>query len=233
MEKQSVSRLIGPPPGYVGYEEGGQLTNAVRQKPYSIVLLDEIEKAHPDTFNVLLQVLDDGRLTDNKGRVADFKNTIIIMTTNMGANIIAENFEGLDDVDTAKRHTIIETTKLEVLEELKKHVRPEFLNRIDDTVMFTMLNRAEIKQILMLLIKGVTKRLTDQNYQLEISQKGVDYLSELGYEPAFGARPMKRVLQRELVNELSKALLSGKFVPGDTILVDADSSGQLLNFVKK
>jgi ATP-dependent Clp protease ATP-binding subunit ClpB len=233
MEKQSVSRLIGPPPGYVGYEEGGQLTNAVRQKPYSIILLDEIEKAHPDTFNILLQVLDDGRLTDNKGRVADFKNTIIIMTTNMGSNIIAENFDGLEDVDNTKRLSIIETTKLEVLEELKKHVRPEFLNRIDETVMFTMLNKAEIKQILMLLIKGVTKRLTDQSYQLELSQKAIDYLADLGYEPAFGARPMKRVLQRELVNELSKALLAGTFLPGDNILVDLDSSGQMLTFIKK
>ena len=233
MEKQSVSRLIGPPPGYVGYEEGGQLTNAVRQKPYSIILLDEIEKAHPDTFNILLQVLDDGRLTDNKGRVADFKNTIIIMTTNMGSNIIAENFDGLEDVDNTKRLSIIETTKLEVLEELKKHVRPEFLNRIDETVMFTMLNKAEIKQILMLLIKGVTKRLTDQSYQLELSQKAIDYLADLGYEPAFGARPMKRVLQRELVNELSKALLAGTFLPGDSILVDLDSSGQMLTFIKK
>jgi ATP-dependent Clp protease ATP-binding subunit ClpB len=233
MEKQSVSRLIGPPPGYVGYEEGGQLTNAVRQKPYSIVLLDEIEKAHPDTFNVLLQVLDDGRLTDNKGRVADFKNTIIIMTTNMGANIISENFDGLDDVDASKRLSIIETTKLEVLEELKKHVRPEFLNRIDDTVMFTMLNKAEIKQILMLLVKSVTKRVTDQGYQMEISQKAIDYLADLGYEPAFGARPMKRVLQRELVNELSKALLAGKFLPEDTILVDLDPSGQMLSFSKR
>jgi ATP-dependent Clp protease ATP-binding subunit ClpB len=233
MEKQSVSRLIGPPPGYVGYEEGGQLTNAVRQKPYSIILLDEIEKAHPDTFNILLQVLDDGRLTDNKGRVADFKNTIIIMTTNMGSNIIAENFDGIEDVDTEKRLSIIETTKLEVLEELKKHVRPEFLNRIDETVMFTMLNRAEIKQILMLLIKGVTKRLTDQGYQLELNQKAIDYLADLGYEPAFGARPMKRVLQRELVNELSKALLAGSFIPGDSILVDLDTSGQMLSFVKK
>jgi ATP-dependent Clp protease ATP-binding subunit ClpB len=233
MEKQSVSRLIGPPPGYVGYEEGGQLTNAVRQKPYSIILLDEIEKAHPDTFNILLQVLDDGRLTDNKGRVADFKNTIIIMTTNMGSNIIAENFDGLEDVETEKRLSIIETTKLEVLEELKKHVRPEFLNRIDETVMFTMLNRAEIKQILMLLIKGVTKRLTDQGFQLELNQKSVDYLADLGYEPAFGARPMKRVLQRELVNELSKALLAGTFMPGDTILVDLDATGQMLTFLKK
>jgi ATP-dependent Clp protease ATP-binding subunit ClpB len=233
MEKHSVSRLVGPPPGYVGYEEGGQLTNAVRQKPYSIILLDEIEKAHPDTFNILLQVLDDGRLTDNKGRVADFKNTIIIMTTNMGSHIIAENFDGFDEFDSAKRQAVIETTKLEVIEELKKHVRPEFLNRIDETVMFTMLNKAEVKQILHLLVKSVSKRLTDQGYQMEISQKATDYIADLGYEPSFGARPMKRVLQRELVNELSKALLAGNFIPGDTIIVDLDTSGQLLNFSKK
>jgi ATP-dependent Clp protease ATP-binding subunit ClpB len=233
MEKHSVSRLVGPPPGYVGYEEGGQLTNAVRQKPYSIILLDEIEKAHPDTFNILLQVLDDGRLTDNKGRVADFKNTIIIMTTNMGSHIIAENFDGFDEFDSAKRQAVIETTKLEVIEELKKHVRPEFLNRIDETVMFTMLNKAEVKQILHLLVKSVSKRLTDQGYQMEISQKAIDYIADLGYEPSFGARPMKRVLQRELVNELSKALLAGNFIPGDTIIVDLDTSGQLLNFSKK
>ena len=233
MEKHAVSRLVGPPPGYVGYEEGGQLTNAVRQKPYSIILLDEIEKAHPDTFNILLQVLDDGRLTDNKGRVADFKNTIIIMTTNMGSHIIAENFDGFDDFDSAKRQAVIETTKLEVIEELKKHVRPEFLNRIDETVMFTMLNKSEVKQILQLLVKSVSKRLTDQGYQIEISQKAIDYLADLGYEPSFGARPMKRVLQRELVNELSKSLLAGNFIPGDTIIVDLDTSGQLLNFSKK
>jgi len=233
MEKHAVSRLVGPPPGYVGYEEGGQLTNAVRQKPYSIILLDEIEKAHPDTFNILLQVLDDGRLTDNKGRLADFKNTIIIMTTNMGSHVIAENFEGFEDQEDIKKQAIIETTKLEVLEELKKHVRPEFLNRIDDVVMFTMLSKSEIKQILRLLIKGVTKRLTDQGLQIEISEKAVHYLSELGYDPSFGARPMKRVLQRELVNELSKYLLSGKFVLGDTIVVDTDPTGQFLSFEKK
>jgi ATP-dependent Clp protease ATP-binding subunit ClpB len=195
--------------------------------------LDEIEKAHPDTFNILLQVLDDGRLTDNKGRVADFKNTIIIMTTNMGSHIIAENFDGFDEFDSAKRQAVIETTKLEVIEELKKHVRPEFLNRIDETVMFTMLNKAEVKQILHLLVKSVSKRLTDQGYQMEISQKAIDYIADLGYEPSFGARPMKRVLQRELVNELSKALLAGNFIPGDTIIVDLDTSGQLLNFSKK
>ncbi|WCL80414.1 AAA family ATPase [Saprospira sp. CCB-QB6] len=233
MEKHAVSRLVGPPPGYVGYEEGGQLTNAVRQKPYSIILLDEIEKAHPDTFNILLQVLDDGRLTDNKGRVADFKNTIIIMTTNMGADVIQDNFDGLDDVDPSKRQTIIETTKLEVIERLKDHVRPEFLNRIDETVMFTMLNREEIKQILYLLLKGIRKRVLSQGFDIELSQAAIDYLADLGYEPAFGARPMKRVLQRELVNELSKALLASQFTPGDLIYVDLPKGQEKLLFTKK
>jgi ATP-dependent Clp protease ATP-binding subunit ClpB len=233
MEKHAVSRLVGPPPGYVGYEEGGALTNAVRQKPYSIVLLDEIEKAHPDTFNILLQVLDDGRLTDNKGRVASFKNTIIIMTTNMGSSVIMDNFEGLEDVDATKRQDIIETTKLEVVEQLKDHVRPEFLNRIDEVVMFTMLNREEIKKILMLLLKGIRKRVTNQGYDLELTQEAVDFLADLGYDPAFGARPMKRVLQREVVNELSKELLAGKFTLGDTILVDLDEPRQKLTFTKK
>jgi ATP-dependent Clp protease ATP-binding subunit ClpB len=236
-ERHSVSGLIGAPPGYVGFEDGnvggGKLISDISKHPFSILLFDEIEKAHPDVTNILLQMLDEGVLTSSNGKKVNCKNTIIIMTTNMGSNIIAENFDGLEDVDAEKRNSIIETTKLEVLEELKKHVRPEFLNRIDETVMFTMLNRAEIKQILMLLIKGVTKRLTDQGYQLELNQKAVDYLADLGYEPAFGARPMKRVLQRELVNELSKALLAGSFIPGDSILVDLDSTGQMLTFVKK
>ncbi|WBM73527.1 ATP-dependent Clp protease ATP-binding subunit [Saprospira grandis] len=233
MEKHAVSRLVGPPPGYVGYEEGGQLTNAVRQKPYSIILLDEIEKAHPDTFNILLQVLDDGRLTDNKGRVADFKNTIIIMTTNMGADVIQDNFDGLDHVEASKRQAIIETTKLEVVERLKDHVRPEFLNRIDETVMFTMLNREEIKQILYLLLKGIRKRVLGQGFDIELSEAAIDYLADLGYEPAFGARPMKRVLQRELVNELSKALLASQFAPGDLIYVDLPKGQEKLLFTKK
>ncbi len=233
MEKHAVSRLVGPPPGYVGYEEGGTLTNAVRQKPYSIVLLDEIEKAHPDTFNILLQVLDDGRLTDNKGRVASFKNTIIIMTTNMGSSLIMDNFEGLEDVELSKRQDIMQTTKLEVLEQLKDHVRPEFLNRIDEVVMFTMLNREEIKQILMLLLKGIRKRVTAQGYDIELTQKAIDFLADLGYDPAYGARPMKRVLQREVINELSKELLAGKFALGDIIVVDLDEPKQQLTFYKK
>ena len=232
MEKQSVARLIGPPPGYVGYEEGGQLTNAIRRKPYSIVLLDEIEKAHPDTFNILLQVLDDGRLTDNKGRVANFKNTIIIMTTNMGADIIRENFDGLEDAEEGKRADIIETTRLEVIEALRSILRPEFINRIDEQLMFTPLNRAEIRQILLLMFKSIEKRAKEQGYLLKITETATDWLADLGYEPIYGARPMKRVLQREIVNELSKHLLSGKFVPNDTVLIDVDKVKQCLVFNK-
>lgn len=232
MEKHAVARLVGPPPGYVGYEEGGQLTNAVREKPYSIVLLDEIEKAHPDTFNILLQVLDDGRLTDNKGRVADFKNTIIIMTTNMGSNIIYENFDGLDDVDAKKRQEIIDATQEEVVDELKNHMRPEFLNRIDEQVMFTPLNREEIKEIMLLMFRSTQKRVKRQGYDIELSPKAVDLLSDKGYEPQYGARPMKRVLQREVDNELSKHLLSGKFDLGDVIYVDVNSQKEL-TFEKK
>ncbi len=232
MEKQSVARLIGPPPGYVGYEEGGQLTNAIRRKPYSIILLDEIEKAHPDTFNILLQVLDDGRLTDNKGRVANFKNTIIIMTTNMGADIIRENFDGLEDAEPAKRADIIETTRLEVLEALRGILRPEFLNRIDEQLMFTPLNRVEIRQILLLMYRSIQKRAEQQGYSLQLTEAATDWLADLGYEPVYGARPMKRVLQREIVNELSKHLLSGKFVHGDTVRIDVDKVKQCLTFDK-
>lgn len=232
MEKHAVSRLVGPPPGYVGYEEGGQLTNAVREKPYSIILLDEIEKAHPDTFNILLQVLDDGRLTDNKGRVGDFKNTIIILTTNMGANVIYENFDGLEDVSPEKRQEIIDVTQDEVVEALKDHMRPEFLNRIDEQVMFTPLNREEIKKIMLLMFKSTRKRVQAQGYDIELSPKAIDKLAEMGYEPQYGARPMKRVLQREVDNELSKHLLSGKFAPGDVIYVNVDRKKQL-TFTKK
>jgi len=183
MEKHAVSRLVGPPPGYVGYEEGGQLTNAVREKPYSIVLLDEIEKAHPDTFNILLQVLDDGRLTDNKGRVADFKNTMIIMTTNMGSNIIYDNFDGLDDVDAEKRQEIIDATQEEVVEALKDRLRPEFLNRIDEQVMFTPLNREEIEKIMLLMFKSTRKRVQKQGYDIELSPEAIEVLADLGYDP--------------------------------------------------
>lgn len=229
MEKHAVARLVGPPPGYVGYEEGGQLTNAVRTKPYSIVLLDEIEKAHPDTFNILLQVLDDGRLTDNKGRVADFKNTIIIMTTNMGSSIIYDNFDGLDDVGPEKRQEIIDATQEEVVEALKDHMRPEFLNRIDEQVMFTPLNREEIQQIMMLMFKSTRKRVQRQGYDIELSPEAIDRLADQGYDPQYGARPMKRVLQREVDNELAKQLLSGKFAAGDTILVGVANNQLVFN----
>jgi ATP-dependent Clp protease ATP-binding subunit ClpB len=230
MEKHAVARLVGPPPGYVGYEEGGQLTNAVRMKPYSIILLDEIEKAHPDTFNILLQVLDDGRLTDNKGRVANFKNTIIIMTTNMGADIIMENFEGFEGMDVDKRIEVVETTRLEVIESLKTRLRPEFLNRIDELLMFTPLTKKEIQDILRLMLKGIRKRVEGQGYGLEVSEAAIQVLADLGFDPLYGARPMKRVLQRELVNELSKELLAGKFQPGDTIKVEVDPATQELFF---
>ncbi|MEN0006876.1 MAG: ATP-dependent chaperone ClpB [Bacteroidota bacterium] len=219
-ERHAVSRLVGAPPGYVGYDEGGQLTEAVRRKPYSIVLLDEIEKAHPDTFNILLQVLDDGRLTDNRGRVANFKNTIIIMTSNMGAATILENFEDLEAVGEEHRADILATTKEEVFEQLKENLRPEFLNRIDNQIMFLPLTRDEIKQILKLLSRKVDKMLARQGIVMKMSDAAIDWLGNLGYDPQFGARPMKRVLQRHLIDELSKELIAGKYVAGDTIYVD-------------
>ncbi len=224
-EKHSVSRLVGAPPGYIGYDEGGQLTEAVRRRPYSIVLLDEIEKAHPDTFNILLQVLDDGRLTDNKGREANFKNTIIIMTSNMGAEIILENFEDLDAVGEDHRADILETTKQEVFELLKDKLRPEFLNRIDEKIMFLPLTKEEIKKIASILLKKAKKNLKRQDITLEISDSGMDLLADLGYEPQFGARPLKRVIQKELINKLSKEVLSGNFSAGDTIYVGTDNKG--------
>ncbi len=223
-ERHSVSRLVGAPPGYVGYDEGGQLTESVRRRPYSIVLLDEIEKAHPDTFNILLQVLDDGRLTDNKGRVADFKNTIIIMTSNMGADIILDNFEDLQEMED-KKGEIIKATEEEVFDLLKDELRPEFLNRIDEKIMFQPLTKEEIKKILVLLFRKVKKMMGKQEMQIDMTDKAKDLLGDLGYDPQFGARPMKRVLQKEVVNELSKHVLSGKFGPGDHIMIDADKEG--------
>ena len=224
-EKHSVSRLVGAPPGYVGYDEGGQLTEAVRRRPYSIILLDEIEKAHPDTFNILLQVLDDGRLTDNKGRVANFKNTIIIMTSNMGSDTILENFEDLEAVGEEHRVDVIETTKVEVFELLKETLRPEFLNRIDEQIMFTPLTKEEIKKIAVLLLKKVRKSLHAQEMGIEFSESAMTLLADLGYDPQFGARPLKRVIQREIVNQLSKLVLAGSFSPGETIHVGTDSKG--------
>jgi len=224
-EKHAVSRLVGAPPGYVGYDEGGQLTEAVRRKPYSIVLLDEIEKAHPDVFNILLQVLDDGRLTDNKGRVANFKNTIIIMTSNMGAETILENFEDLQNVDVKHRADIIETTKVEVFEVLKESLRPEFLNRIDEKIMFLPLTKEEIKQIAALMLNSVRDNLAQRSMKIELSDKAMDLLADLGYDPQFGARPLKRVIQKEIINDLSKQILAGTVADGDLIKVDTDVKG--------
>ncbi len=233
MEKHTVSRLVGSPPGYVGYEEGGQLTEAVRRRPYSIVLLDEIEKAHPDVFNILLQVLDDGRLTDNKGRTANFKNSIVIMTTNHGADRILHNLEQLDSLSPAKRAATLEATRFEATEGLKSLMRPEFLNRIDEQILFLPLSKNEVGQVLDLLLGHLTEQLAKQSLKLRLSPQAKDVLIEQGYDPAYGARPLKRVLQREAINQLSKELLSGRFQPGDNILVDAlDDSGKLY-FLKK
>lgn len=229
MEKHSVSRLVGAPPGYVGYEEGGQLTEAVRHKPYSIVLLDEIEKANPDVFNVLLQVLDDGHLTDGKGRKVNFKNTIIIMTSNLGSNIILENFEDLSEIDPKRREEVLETTKMEVFELLKQTMRPEFLNRIDETIMFLPLTKDEVERILLIQMNGINKLLKAQDLNLLLTESAIDLLVDLGYDPLFGARPLKRVIQKELINELSKLILRGDFVAGDTIEVEGSNTGLIFH----
>ncbi|MDB9755125.1 ATP-dependent chaperone ClpB [Winogradskyella sp.] len=214
-ERHAVSRLVGAPPGYVGYDEGGQLTEAVRRKPYSVVLLDEIEKAHPDTFNILLQVLDEGRLTDNKGRVADFKNTIIIMTSNMGSHIIQERFEATKDIPSA-----IEAAKVDVLALLKQSVRPEFLNRIDDTIMFTPLSKKNIIDIVGLQLKSITKMIAKQGITFDATAEAKSYLADKGYNPEYGARPVKRVIQKEVLNKLSKEILSGAVTTDSIILLD-------------
>ena len=221
-EKHSVSRLVGAPPGYVGYDEGGQLTEAIRRKPYSVVLFDEIEKAHPDVFNILLQVLDDGRLTDNKGRVVNFKNTIIIMTSNMGSSYIQSQMEKLHG---SNKEEVIEETKKEVMNMLKKTIRPEFLNRIDETIMFLPLNEKEIKQIVLLQIKGVQKMLSENGVELQLTEGALNFLSQVGYDPEFGARPVKRAIQRYLLNDLSKKLLSQEVDRSKAIIVDADGDG--------
>src|SRR5690606_28886011 len=215
-ERHSVSRLVGAPPGYVGYDEGGQLTEAVRRKPYSVVLLDEIEKAHPDTFNILLQVLDEGRLTDNKGRIADFKDTIIIMTSNMGSQIIQERFEAIKDLESA-----IEAARIDVLGLLKQSIRPEFLNRIDDVIMFTPLSKENINEIVGLQLKAVTKLLAKQHITFDATQEAIDYLASKGYNPEYGARPVKRVIQKEVMNALSKEILSGSITTDSIILLDS------------
>ena len=222
-EKFSVSRLVGAPPGYVGYEEGGQLTEAVRRKPYSVVLFDEIEKAHPDVFNILLQVLDDGRLTDNKGRTVNFKNTIIIMTSNMGSSMIQQKFEAIANKNAEERTRIIDETKNEVLDMLKKTIRPEFLNRIDDIIMFQPLTQPQIEQIVRLQVNGIQKLLKDQEVMLNVSDAAVKLVAQAGFDPEFGARPVKRALQRMLLNDLSKALLAGTVDKTKPIHVDAEA----------
>ena len=218
MEKYSVSRLIGAPPGYVGYDEGGQLTEAVRRKPYSVVLFDEIEKAHPDVFNILLQVLDDGRLTDNKGRTVNFKNTIIIMTSNLGSQYIQSQFERLDD---SNRDQLIEETKTQVMEMLKKTIRPEFLNRIDETIMFLPLTKSEIADVVRLQIDAVKRMLAPQGFELEVTPHAIDYLAEMGYDPEFGARPVKRAIQRYVLNDLSRRILAEEVSRDKPIIIDS------------
>ena len=221
-EKFSATRLIGAPPGYVGYDEGGQLTEAIRRKPYSVVLFDEIEKAHPDVFNILLQVLDDGRLTDNKGRVVNFKNTIIIMTSNIGSSLIRENFEKM----TPETHDkVVDETKVQVLELLKKTIRPEFLNRIDDIIMFTPLNEEEIRKIVTLQLNSVKKMLSQNGIALEFTDAALAFISDKGFDPQFGARPVKRVIQKYVLNELSKELLGGTVNKDRPITIDSDGSG--------
>ena len=229
-ERHAVSRLIGAPPGYVGYEEGGQLTEAVRRKPYSVILLDEIEKAHPDVFNILLQVLDDGRLTDNKGRVVNFKNTIIIMTSNIGSNIIQDNFKNLDEHNQEK---IVTKTKNELFELLKQTIRPEFLNRIDELIMFTPLNRKELRDIVKLQFRGVQTTLEGMGIHLEATEDAFDWLAQLGYDPQFGARPLKRVIQKRILNELSKDILADKIEKDSQIKLDVIDNHFFFSNLKK
>ncbi len=216
-ERHAVSRLIGAPPGYVGYDEGGQLTEAVRRRPYSVILLDEIEKAHPDVFNILLQVLDDGRLTDNKGRVVNFKNTIIIMTSNIGSHIIQENY---DKITEKNKEEVLAKTKLEVFELLKKSIRPEFLNRIDEVIMFEPLTRENVTEIVKIQFNQIQELLAQQHVNIKITEEAIDWLAQLGYDPQFGARPVKRVIQKQILNELSKQILSGKINKEKEIILD-------------
>ena len=221
-EKFSVSRLIGAPPGYVGYDEGGQLTEAVRRKPYSVVLFDEIEKAHPDVFNILLQVLDDGRLTDNKGRTVNFKNTIIIMTSNLGSQLIREETEKAGGTLSASK---LEDMRHKLFDMLKQTIRPEFLNRIDETIMFLPLNKQEIRDVVELQMNSVKKMGDEQRFKLSWTSAALDYLANVGYDPEFGARPVKRAIQRYVLNDLSKQLLSGSVVIDKPIVIDATSNG--------
>lgn len=229
-ERHTVSRLIGAPPGYVGYDEGGQLTEAVRRRPYSVVLLDEIEKAHSDVFNILLQVLDDGRLTDNKGRTANFRNTIIIMTSNIGAHIISENFEGMNEIN---RDEVTARTRVQVMDLLKKSIRPEFLNRIDEIIMFNPLTREEIENIVKIQFNAVAARLKENGITVTIEPKAVEWLAELGYDPQFGARPLKRVIQKKIMNELSKEILAGRINKEDEIAISLNSKKEFVFKNKK
>ncbi len=230
-EKHTVSRLVGAPPGYVGYDEGGQLTEAVRKKPYSVVLLDEIEKAHPDVFNILLQVLDDGRLTDNKGRVANFKNTIIIMTSNIGSHLIMNNFANLNEENEAE---VTERTKNEVFEVLRNQVRPEFLNRIDELVMFKPLTRKEIRKIVGIQFTEIQKMLHNNGIELIATNEVLDYLGEIGFDPQFGARPLKRVLQKRIMNDLSKEILKGTIEKDSVVGIELGENNEIIfNNVEK
>ena len=218
-EKHSVSRLVGAPPGYIGYDEGGQLTEAVRRHPYSVVLFDEIEKAHPDTFNILLQVLDDGRLTDNKGRTVDFKNTIIIMTSNIGSHLIMDALQGEENPS----NELLDKTKEKVFELLKMSIRPEFLNRIDEIIMFSPLSREDIKEVVRLQIKSLSSMLSKRDISLTIDENAIEILSSEGYDPQYGARPIKRVIQRDLMNSLSRSIISGEIEPASQITVSGDN----------
>ena len=224
-ERHAVSRLVGAPPGYVGYEEGGQLTEAVRRKPYSVVLLDEIEKAHPDVFNILLQVLDDGRLTDNKGRMVNFKNSIVIMTSNIGSHLIQEAFAKASEKDF---DAVTETTRLEIMELLKKTIRPEFLNRIDEIIMFKPLRKSEVKDIVKIQLNELAKMLKKNGVKIEVTEKAINWLSDIGFEPEFGARPLKRAIQKNIVNELSRKVLAGDVDKDNAIIVDIDSGGEIV-----
>jgi ATP-dependent Clp protease ATP-binding subunit ClpB len=224
-ERHTVSRLIGAPPGYVGYEEGGQLTESVRRRPYSVVLLDEIEKAHPDVFNILLQVLDDGRLTDNKGRTANFKNTIIIMTSNIGAHIIQENYEKMTEKDADE---VFAHTRAQVFDLLRKTIRPEFLNRIDEVIMFSPLSRNQIEEIVKIQFDQVANMLAKNDIRLTITDKAIEWLAQLGYDPQFGARPLKRVLQKKILNELSKEILAAKINKEDHVVIDLNKKNEFV-----
>ncbi len=232
MEKFAVSRLIGAPPGYVGYDEGGQLTEAVRRKPYSVVLLDEIEKAHPDVFNVLLQVLDDGRLTDSKGRTVDFKNTIIIMTSNLGSHLISEKIAADFSKNGSRWEAAFEELKEDLLRLLRQSIRPEFLNRVDEVIIFRPLGASDIREVVDLQLRRVEEMIQKRGIRCEFSDAAKDWLGEAGYDPMFGARPLKRVIQKRIVNPLSRRILAGEFGEGDCVAIDLDPA-DTLEFTRK